>query len=636
MYVLLLLTMAIFLYGMGGQILALIKGKKHPDTSVGLLKNVKVLWQEGLKQKRIRRDSLAGFLHLFLFWGFSVLFVGTLIVALQADFGLHVLVGWFYLWFSLALDLAGLLALIGIIGLIYRRAVVRPAALTPTSEDWVLLILITLILVTGFWVEGVRQAATADPWALWSPVGYLFSIIVSSLGINLLGAHKILWWLHLSLAMGFLAYLPFSKVRHLIFAPLNILLSGHNKTGMLLVLDVNTPSPVFGAGKIEGFTRRHMLGSLACTRCGRCEEGCPAFLTHKPLSPKELNHTLKNFFSGGGLKEEKIFAPVGPLAPETIWACTTCGYCENECPVLIEQVSRTIEMRRSLVLEEGRIPDEMRKVLRGFEKQGNPWGEWRGSRGQWAQAAAVPQLKNKGKADVLYWVGCMGSYDQRSQQISEAVIKLLKASQTDFAILGDEEICCGDAVRRVGEEYLFQKLARANIKTLEKYGVKKILTSCPHCYNTLKDDYSSGMGAKFEVQHYTEFVAELMQKGSIQLTGEFKNTVTYHDSCYMGRYNGVYEEPRQVINSIPGLKLTEMVRNRDKSFCCGAGGGHMWMEEGLGERINQVRAQEAAATGAHTVITACPFCLTMLEDGTRAHAKEIEVIDLAEVVAKVI
>ncbi|MHB1404560.1 MAG: heterodisulfide reductase-related iron-sulfur binding cluster [Desulfitobacteriaceae bacterium] len=635
-YLLLLVTLFIFLYGVGGQIRALMKGKKQTGLVKDLLKGLNVLWQEGLKQKRIRRDTLAGYMHLFLFWGFSVLFVGTLIVALQADFGIRVLVGQFYLWFSLALDLAGLLALIGVVGLVYRRVVVRPAGLSAVTEDWVLLVFIAFILITGFLVEGVRQAATADPWTLWSPVGFLFSMMFRSLGVNLPETHRILWWLHLILGMGFLAYLPFGKITHLLFAPLNILLSANRETGKILTLDVNTPSPFFGAGRIEGFTPKQIIESSACTRCGRCEQGCPAFLTHKPLSPKELNNTLMDFFTAKGLTGEKVFAPFGPLTPETIWACTTCGYCENECPVLIDQVSRTVEMRRSLVLEEGRVPDEMRQVLRNLDKQGNPWGEWRGSRGLWAQAAAVPLLKDKGKTDVLFWVGCMGSFDERSQQISGAVIKLLQASQVDFAILGDEENCCGDAVRRVGEEYLFQKLARENIKTMEKYGVKKIITACPHCYQTLKSDYGSQMGAKFEVRHYTEFVAELLQTGSLQSTRDLNKSVTYHDPCYLGRYNNIYEAPRQVLNSIPGLELTEMERNRDKSFCCGAGSGHMWMDEGAGERINHVRAQEAMDTGARTVVTSCPFCLTMMEDGTRANASEVEVIDLAELVAKTI
>lgn len=636
MYLLFVVTLAIFLYGAGRQILPIMKGKKQAGFGTDLLARVKVLWLEGIKQRRIRRDSLAGFTHLFLFWGFAVLFIGTLIVALQADFGIHVLVGRFYLWFSLALDLAGLAALIGVFGLIYRRVLVRPAGLTSITEDWILLVLVALILVSGFLVEGVRQAATADPWAVWSPVGFAFSLMLSSFGVNLGVLHKFLWWLHLTLGMGLLAYLPFGKFRHVLFAPVNILLSANSETGRILALDVNTPSPVFGAGKLEGFTRRHLLASLACTRCGRCEQGCPAFLTHKSLSPKEINVSLRDFLSGKEGKGEKIYEPLGPLATETIWSCTTCGYCENQCPVLIEQVSRTVEMRRSLVLEEGRVPVEMRQVLRNLDKQGNPWGEWSGSRGQWAQGSGVPLLKDKGKADLLYWVGCMGSFDERSRKISESMLKLLKASQVDFAILGDEENCCGDAVRRVGEEYLFQQLARENIKTLEKYGVKKIITACPHCYNTLKNDYSSGMGAQFEVQHHSEFVLELIRTGSLPITGELSKAATYHDPCYLGRYNVVYEQPRQVLNCISGLELNEMERHEEKSFCCGAGGGHMWMDEGSGERASHLRAREAMAAGVNTVVTACPFCLTMMEDGTRSNADEIEVLDLAELVAKVI
>jgi len=635
MYLLLITVLVVFLFRMGRYMSVLLNGKKNPVSLAGGAKSLACLWREGLSQRRIRRDPLAGLMHLFLFWGFVVLFIGTLVVALQADFNIHVLVGQFYLWFSLVLDLAGLFALLGVVGLVYRRLIIRPPGLKGITEDWILLIGIALILISGFVVEGLRQVANNDPWALWSPVGWLFFRFFSLFRVDLTFAHRVLWWSHLSLSMMFIAYIPFSKARHLLFAPFNIFFSANRRIGDLLPLEVNKLDNSFGASKANTFTRKHILETFSCTHCGRCELGCPAFLTDKPLSPKGLNSKLTDFL-GRKSEGEQVVTSAWTLAPEAIWACTTCGYCESECPVIINQVGRIVEMRRSLVLEHGEVPVEMRPIMRNIEKQGNPWGEWWGYRGEWAKSLGVPLLKDIGKADILYWVGCLGSFDERSREISVAVIKSLKALLVDFAILGKEERCCGDAVRRIGEEYLFQKLARENIATIEKYSIKKIITNCPHCFNVLKNEYSSAMGASFEVQHYSEFLAERLQKGAAELVGNVNKSVTYHDSCYLGRYNGIYEAPRQVLAGIPGLQLVEIERNLEKSFCCGAGGGHMWMDEGTGDRINQVRSQQALETGVKTIVTSCPFCLTMLEDGSRSVEGAVEVVDLAELVAKVI
>ena len=635
MYGLLLATLVIFFSGLSRQFSAIQKGKKVQLFSAGLLGSAAVLWREGFAQRRIRRDKLAGLMHLSLFWGFLVLFAGSFIVALQADGGIQVLAGKFYLWFSLVLDIAGCLALLGVAGLAYRRFAVRPPGLSAFSGDGILLVGIGLILLSGFGVEGLRLTATKDAWALWSPAGWLMALAFSALQTNMVTAYRVLWWSHLVLAMAFIGYLPFSKARHILFASVNILWSAGSKTGAVLPLEIKAQVADFGASKTEGFSRKQIVETLSCTQCGRCEQGCPAFLTGKLLSARALNSALQGIFLEAGKREGEVFAPMGTLAPETVWACTTCGYCENECPVFIGHVGRTVEMRRGLVLDKGNVPAELRPVLRNLEKQGNPWGEWRGSRGEWARISGAPLLKEKGKADVLYWVGCLGSFDERSKQISDAMVQILKSAGIDFAILGEEERCCGDAARRSGEDYLFQVLAKRNIAVLEKYGIEKVITGCPHCYHVLKNDYRL-LGAEFTVQHTSEFISAMIDKKALKISSNLPASVTYHDPCYLGRYNGIFDEPRQVLRQIEGLQLTETERNREKSFCCGAGGGHLWMEEGEGERINGKRAREVMAAGVEAVVTACPFCVTMLEDGLHTEQAEMKVLDLAEMVARVI
>ncbi|KKM10109.1 hypothetical protein SY88_15845 [Clostridiales bacterium PH28_bin88] len=615
---------------------------------------LQALWRFGLAQRRIARESLAGIAHLPLFWGFVILFIGTLIVAGQADLGLNLLYGSFYLVFSLVLDLAGLAAVCGILAAAYRRYVKRDEKLQPSFLDDALAVgLILGILLTGFLVEGLRIAATQDPWRMWSPAGWLVAMAWSGTGAETLSIlHRSGWWVHQVLALTLIAYLPYSKMVHILIAPLNVFFRTMGAAAPLPPVDLSGAVP-FGAGNPEGFSWKQLMETSACTRCGRCESNCPAFLSGKPLSPKQVTQNLKHYLAHGkGLDEAALPAVPAPVevaaaatrengmidvvvSREGIWACTTCLACEEECPVLVEHTRRTVAMRRHLVLAESDFPPEVRKVFRNLEKQGNPWGEWWGSRKDWAASLQVQTLGENPAADILYWVGCAGAFDERNQQVATAMTKVLKSAGVNFAILGTEEHCCGDAARRIGNEYLFRRLAEKNIETLRRYQVRRVVTTCPHCYHVLRNEYPE-LGLTCEVLHHSELVAELISQGKLSLDKELPGQAVYHDSCYLGRYNQVYDAPRRVVGGLPGTTVVEVTNSREKSFCCGAGGGRMWMEEGLGTRINTMRVEQISAAGASLVVSGCPFCLTMLDDGIKTMQAEgsMAALDLVEAVAK--
>jgi len=609
---------------------------------------LKGLWEYAGLQRKILRDKLVGTGHLGLFIGFLVLFTGTLIVAVQADLGLKLLSGNFYLVFSLVLDLAGLAALIGIGVLAYNRYFIGPDRVQPNlSEDAAGLVLIAVILLTGFLAEGLRIAATADPWAAWSPVGWLVSLPFAAFPETTIKTiHSVSWWLHMLTAFGFIAYLPFSKLFHLMTAPVNIFFRPLEPAGRLSNMDLGTTHRMYGAGSPEGFSWKHLLELSACTRCGRCESNCPVFLSGKPYSPKVMTQDLKgyltktNTFPVGQRLGEIAAASESPMLggavdKEAVWACTTCLSCEEQCPVLVEHTRRTIDMRRYLVLNESDFPGEVRKVFRNLEKQGNPWGEWRGSRADWADGLNVQTLNNDGKADFLYWVGCAGAFDERNRKVAQAFIKVMQTAGVSFGILGAEEQCCGDLARRTGNEYVFQELARKNVNVLNKYGVTKIATTCPHCYQVLKHDYSQ-LGMNLTVLHHTELIRSLIDEGKIALNGKMAQGITYHDSCYLGRYNGIYRAPRELLSLLGQEDLIELDRSRENSFCCGAGGGRMWMEEGSGTRINTMRVDQIVDSQAEIVGTACPFCLIMLDDGIKFKQVEgkLVALDVVEMIAR--
>jgi Fe-S oxidoreductase/nitrate reductase gamma subunit len=619
----------------------------------------------GLGQGKTLREGAPGLLHFLMYSGFIVLFIGTLMVAVQEDMGIEFLHGNFYLFFSVTLDLFGLLCLFGVIGLAYRRYVIRPTGLDNRREDLIILSLFSVVLASGFLVEGARIGATEliqhPDWAIWSPVGATLAAAFWGLGVTeaqFLGWHRFWWWFHMLITFGFLTYIGFSKLSHLIFSPVNIFFHKFRAKGELAPIadldkalegDEEAMERVkFGAAKLEDFTWKQLLDLDACTRCGRCQDNCPAWLSGKPLSPKfvildlqrHMHATLNGNGHRNGENEEAETANgvsmIGDvITEEVLWSCTTCRACEENCPVSIEHVDTIVDMRRNLVLEQGSMPETAEAALRSLEQRGHPWRGTQETRTGWTEGLDIPMIADNPEAEYLFWVGCTGALVDRNILVTKALAKVLKAANVNFAILGEEEGCTGDPARRLGNEYLFQMLAQQNVETLNSYHVRKIVTHCPHCFNTLANEYPQ-FGGHFEVIHHSQLIAHLVDTGRLSPSGELAAKVTYHDACYLGRHNDVFAEPRAVLQSIPGLEMHEMRWNQRKGLCCGAGGGHAWMEVNIGRRVNHIRTEQAQETGASVVATGCPFCMQMFEDGIRAKGVEedMRVHDIAELMAQ--
>ncbi|MDZ4166053.1 MAG: (Fe-S)-binding protein [Smithellaceae bacterium] len=619
-------------------------------------RRIKRVLLDGLLQVRLFRDAYPGMIHGLLFFGFAVLFLGTALVAtnyyIAAPLGLAYMRGAFYLWVSLILEVFGLAALLGVILFAWRRYIQRPDRLAyqekpdGTWEDGFILALIGLIIITGFLVEALRIHVTRAPWEVWSFVGYGLAGLFSGVGEGSAKIfHRVLWWSHAILSLGFIAYIPYSRLIHIITSPANQFLSSLKPTGHLEPIADFENAETFGVGTLEEFTWKQIFDADSCTRCGRCQDGCPAYLSGKPLSPKKLIQDLKTFWLARSLETiaarergEEPPAAETALVGEVIdlhelWACTNCMYCMEHCPVFIEHVPKIIDMRRFKVLTEADFAPELQLTCRNLENNSNPWGVGAHLRAEWAADLEIKTLAEEPEVEYLFYVGCAGAFDDRGKKVSVALAKIMKAAGISFGILGNEEGCCGDSALRAGNEYLFQSLAQTSIETMNGYGVKKIITACPHGYNTMKKEYP-GFGGRYEVYHHTEILARLLREGRITLRKNIPGLFTYHDSCFLGRYNGIYEEPRQLLNGIPGVKTVEMARNRTRSFCCGAGGGRMWMEEDQGERINDLRTDEAIAVSATGIVVACPFCLTMMADGIKDRGKEemMAACDIAELI----
>jgi Fe-S oxidoreductase len=539
---------------------------------------------------------------------------------------------------------------LGIVGLIlafYRRYVKKPDNLTydTTVGNLIALLFLLGIFGLGFCVEGLRIARTQPGWAGWTPIGWVFSQFFSGMGdANQILLHRLLWRLHLFLVLGFVAFIPYSRMLHIFTGPANVYMRQLTSKGALPpILDFET-AETFGASKLEDLTWKQLFDMDACTRCGRCLDHCPAYQSGKPLAPKKNWDSIRAHMEEKGALIRKGKDPeaeggkklIGDVISEdVIWACTNCLACAMVCPVFIPCVDKFLEMRRYLVLMESRFPPEVQLVFRNMENNNNPWGVGLGLRAEWAKGLGLKTLAEDGEVDFLFWVGCAGSFDDRNKRVATSLVKTLRASGAKFSFLGTEEGCCGDSARRIGNEYLYQTLVQANIEVLNNYGVKKILTMCPHCFNTLKNEYPQ-FGGNYEVMHYTEFLADALTSGKLKLTKPIDKAVTYHDSCFLGRGNEIYEAPRTILRAIPGLRLVEMERSGVRSFCCGAGGGRMWMEEKIGTRINQMRTEQAVQTKAESVGTACPYCLTMLGDGIKEKGLEESMtsFDLSELVER--
>jgi len=609
-----------------------------------------------LGQWRMPRDPMAGAAHIFIFSGFLVVGLGTVLHFVSAYSELSTkfyatAVGGAYAWLK---DIFEYLVILGASYGLWRRLGPTLSRVGRSSEGVFVLLMIFALMVTDFITFGAELHAGHGPQ---SPGAMLGKAMVGGFGednVHLLG--RIAFWLHCALVLLFLNFLPLGKHFHVITAIPNVYFRNLLPWGQLDKSDMDAAMEEerFGVRSTADLSWKMVLDLYSCTECGRCTTSCPTFLTDKPLSHRGLNLDLKKalyedqdiLLDGEQDKIDGLPTLVGgAISPETIWACTTCGSCEQECPVFIENIPRIIEMRRHKVTMEADFPVELQKAFEGMERNNNPWGIGSDKRDAWADGLEIPRLADL-SSDVaasaenpplLYWVGCAGSFDDRTKKITLAVVDILRAAKVPFAILGKEECCTGDVARRAGNEYLFQMLAEQNVEILNNYGVSKIVTHCPHCLHTLKNEYTQ-FGGDYEVVHHTTMIAELLALGALKLKDDAgKQRVAMHDSCYLGRYQDIYEAPREVVRALPGAELVELPRNRSRSVCCGAGGARFWMEEDIGERINNHRANEIIGTTPSTSASACPFCLTMLRDGLAAAEREdIGAKDIAELVAEAI
>ncbi len=620
---------------------------------------------DGIIHRRILKEPYPGVIHLLLFYGALLLLLATAMDVIS-HYIVEFMHGNTYLAISFLADLGGLMLIIGVVMVAIRRYIQKPDRLDNIPADGIALVLIFVVVFSGFILEGLRIAATAAnydlvqppisspdqiwEWARWSFIGYLFARAFEGCS-HLIGWYQAMWWFHSAVVIGGIVYIAvvFPKLTHMVIAPLNALFRSTMPKGALrpMVLDLDQEC-TFGAAGIQDFTFKDLLDLDACTRCGRCQDNCPAYLSGKSLSPKKIVQDLKSVMTDTGPALLKGKAPenaagstpqmIGDvIQEEEIWACTTCRACHEHCPVFIQPIDKIVEMRRNLVLEECRFPETAMGALRSMEQRGHPWRGTMASRTDWAEGLNIKVLSEDSDVDVLFWVGCTGALEERNMKIVKAVAKVLQAAGVDFGILGKEETCCGEPARRIGNEYLFQTLAQQNIETLHRYGVKKIVTACPHGFNTIRNEYPQ-FGGHFEVWHHAEFIADLLRQGKLQLTRTVDKSVTYHDSCYLGRYNNIYQPPREVLQRATGRPPLEMEHTMTKGFCCGAGGGRMWMEEQTGMRINQMRAREALDTNAEIAASACPFCIQMFEDAITGQEADVSLkaLDIAEIVAEAI
>ncbi len=607
---------------------------------------LKSLFSEVIFHRSILRDTYPGTLHLFIFFGFfiplAVIFIVQFMFTLPQPIARL---------FSFLLDIVGFAAFISLCLVLYRRYVTRPSRLSNKPEDLVVVLLLLCVILTGFLVESLRLSIIGKDTQVWAPIGHVLASLWNTTGLDnqvKSTLTALFFRIHFFLVLATIATMPFSKLFHLISSPLNILYRSLEPKGALSHMDLeDEAAESFGISTIAEFSWKHLLDLDACTQCGRCQDHCPAFLTDKPLSPKVLINDLKNhmhlqipqqFKQKAKKREAPESSPlVGTvIAEDVLWACTTCRSCMEHCPVYVEHVDKIVDVRRYQVLMESKFPDELTAAFRGLEKNSNPWGLGFDARADWVGEMKVPILSEVGSKAIeyLFFVGCIRSYDDRNKKASLAMIKILNHLGVKFAILGMEEGCCGDPARRVGNEYLYQILAQTNIETFQRYNIQKILTTCPHCYNMLKNEYPQ-LGFSSEVVHHTTFLWESLKKGQLNLKENRAGTITYHDPCYLGRYSDIYEPPRHILRSIPSLDVQEMKRSRGDSLCCGAGGGWMWMDEKIGKRINIERLEDALATHCKGVATACPFCVTMFNDAIKDKGLEddFKIWDIAEIIA---
>jgi Fe-S oxidoreductase len=589
------------------------------------------------------KEIYPGLAHFFIFSGFIVLFIATVLDA-ASHYLVDFMQGDFYRGYSLVTDIFGILLIIGVMMAFIRRYVNKPARLDNRPDDLITLCLLLVITLSGFAIEGLRISAielqAQSSWTPWSPGGYLFSRAFSGAGKPaLLGWHRGLWWSHAILTLGGVTYVALSGSRlfHVIWDPANVFFRKLSPKGALAKIDFDKTER-FGAGKIEDFTWKQLLDLDACTRCGRCQDACPAYSSGKALNPKRVILDLKNHLYDvypalrAAASRKEMAGEV--IADEVAWDCTTCRACEQACPVYIEHVDKIIDLRRNLAMEKSRLPEAAQEALKSLGTRGHPYRGAAATRTTWLEGLEVPKPADTPDAEILFWVGCSSALEDRNMNIARATVKVLRAAGVKFAVLGEYETCCGDPARRLGDEYLFQNICGQNIETFKRYNVKKIVTACPHCFNSFKNEYPQ-FGGAFTVIHNAQYLAGLIGQGRLKIGNKTPGKVAYSDSCYLGRYNDIYREPRSIVEAL-SESYVELPRHGSNAFCCGGGGGHMWMEEPPDKRVNHRRADEIIAAGVDCVATACPYCLTMLEDGlkTKQADDKVKALDISEIIAE--
>lgn len=671
-YILLGLSFSFFFMTLARRIRLWRKGKGEMRTD-RLIHRIMMLFKYVIFQKKVIKEKGPGVIHSLIFFGFLGLFLVTATITIQEDvtwlfFDHRFLKGTPYLIWSLCGDVFGMALFLGLVFATIRRYINRPKRLDTRGVDTFMLALLMVIVLTGFAAEAVRIVITGFPaFEIYSPIGFFLAKSLPDMSSSALKwIHYSNWLFHVVSSFLFIALLATGKVGHVIISTLNIFFmnleneSAERKFTLPLIdpKEFETAES-FGVSRVEEFTWKHLMDSDACTRCGRCQDNCPAWLTEKPLSPKKIIIDVKSnmeqriplLLKGKNTESLDTSSLIGDsVKEEEFWSCTNCGACMEACPVMIEHIPKIIDLRRYKVLMEGEMAPELQTTFMNLENNFNPYGFAFAERGDWLaseEGVKVSMMAKNSDVEYLYFVGSAASYDKKNQKVAIAFVKIMEKAGISIGILGPEEADSGDAALRGGNEYLFQALAAQNMETFMTYGVKKIICTCPHDYNVLKKEYKkfaalgitsdgSPLEYDFEVFHHTEILAKLIRDKKISLTDKIKETVTYHDSCFLGRYNEIYAAPRYILKSIPGIKLVEMSRHHGESFCCGAGGGRMFIEEHLGNRINHFRTRDAEATGASRIITACPFCMTMLTDGpAELGIDTLETEDIAKLVLRV-
>jgi Fe-S oxidoreductase/nitrate reductase gamma subunit len=617
----------------------------------GLPKLKDFVWN-AILQRRIYNKAYAGVMHALIFWGVTIQVLGTAINLMQMQLFIPFVEltfprGGGYLAFELVMDLAGVAILVGVSMALGRRLLLRPKTLESRWDDYYALTLLFLIPLIGFTLESTRLLSAAPTWASWSPIGNALAGLWRALGMTpqqALQVHDFLFWTHVGVALLLVASIPYTKLRHLVNTPLNILFRPRRQPGIPAKIENLEDAEILGVGKVNEFTTQQLLSFDACVRCGRCDEVCPATLSGMAYSPRQFIQSLRQSMvqtlvtpqehspTGQAVNGDLAGTPAEAMA----WSCTTCGACLQRCPAFVSPVDEIIDLRRYQALTTGKLPKSVADALRNMERKGNPWGMPPEERLAWSEGLDVRELAPGDETDVLLFLGCAFVFDARNRKVTRAFIHLLQQAGVDFATLGLDETCCGETARRLGQEYLFQVFAEQLIETLKQVKFQRIVTQCPHCFNTLKNEYPQ-FGANLNVQHYTEYLAEIFHPAQAPAPNGngVHGKVAYHDSCYLGRYNQIYTQPRQLLAQA-NVTTTELTRQKQNSFCCGGGGGQMWLETDAEARINQQRLKDALQAGSDVVATACPYCLLMFDDAIRSKGlgEQLQVLDLAEILER--